>query len=99
MPNYDYKCDTCSSQREVYKEFGDDTVPVCCEKSMTRVWSAPGVKFNAPGFYSTGGQMKEKRIGNHWLQYGRTDGIALGFNISKYFIGVDFLFWFLSVEL
>ena len=55
MPNYDYKCDTCSSQREVYKEFGDDTVPVCCEKSMTRVWSAPGVKFNASGFYSTGG--------------------------------------------
>jgi len=43
--------------------------------------------------------MMEKRIGNRWLQYGRTDGIALGFNISKYSIGIDLLFWYLTVEL
>ena len=43
--------------------------------------------------------MIEKKFINHWLQYGRTDGIALGFNISKYSIGIDLLFWWISVEL
>jgi putative FmdB family regulatory protein len=55
MPNYDYKCDVCGGQQEVERSFGDDTQPVCCQTTMTRVWSAPAVKFNGTGFYSTGG--------------------------------------------
>lgn len=55
MPNYDYKCDVCGGQQEVERSFGDDTQPVCCQTIMSRIWSAPAVKFNGSGFYSTGG--------------------------------------------
>jgi hypothetical protein len=42
--------------------------------------------------------MTEKRIGRYWISYGRTEGIALGFNISKWTAGVDFLFWWIGIE-
>lgn len=42
--------------------------------------------------------MTSKRIGKHWFAYGRTDGFALGINISKYFIIVDLVFWYVSIE-
>lgn len=55
MPTYEYECKEC----EYKKEFGIrfEVGPDCdkCYKTMTRVWSAPAVKFNGPGFYSTGG--------------------------------------------
>lgn len=53
MPNYDFKCDTCTTIVEI-----QDTAPPACPScgiNMTRIWSIPGIKFNAPGFYSTGG--------------------------------------------
>jgi putative FmdB family regulatory protein len=55
MPTYDYKCDVCGSQREVAKEIGDESVPTCCQTSMTRVWSAIPAIFKTGGFYKTGG--------------------------------------------
>ena len=55
MPTYDYKCDKCGGQQEIDRSFGDSTEPICCQTTMTRVWSAPAVKFNGTGFYSTGG--------------------------------------------
>ena len=51
----DYKCDLCNMTQEVYREFGDDREPVCCQMVMTRIWSSPPVKFKGSGFYSTGG--------------------------------------------
>jgi hypothetical protein len=35
----------------------DEIIPYCdtCNQPMSRVYSAPPVKFNATGFYSTGG--------------------------------------------
>lgn len=53
MPNYDFKCNTCNSVIET----NENIPPVCttCLGTMTRVWSVPAVKFNGPGFYSTGG--------------------------------------------
>jgi putative FmdB family regulatory protein len=53
MPVYDYKCMTCSSTIEFKREFGEDREPSCCNKTMQRQWSSPGVMFNSPGFYST----------------------------------------------
>lgn len=60
MPNYDFKCLTCGSMREVFiyhKEY--EKYIVRCEidyKPMERVYSAPpAIKFNGTGFYSTGG--------------------------------------------
>ena len=53
MPNYDFKCDTCGSVLEV----NDPTPMPCttCGMTMVRIWSAPAIKFNGSGFYSTGG--------------------------------------------
>jgi len=53
MPVYDYKCNACSSSIEFKREFGEDREPSCCNQTMQRQWSAPGVMFNAPGFYSS----------------------------------------------
>ena len=53
MPNYDFKCLTCNLMLELQ----DTALPPCptCGETMSRVWSAPAVKFNGTGFYSTGG--------------------------------------------
>jgi putative FmdB family regulatory protein len=53
MPNYDFKCNTCNTVTELQ----DIALPPCptCGETMVRVWSSIAVKFNAPGFYSTGG--------------------------------------------
>lgn len=53
MPRYDYKCAVCSSQIEFEKSIGDEHSPICCSESMQKVWSSPGIIFNASGFYST----------------------------------------------
>jgi putative FmdB family regulatory protein len=53
MPKYDYKCNTCSSQIEFERGFGEDREPSCCGDTMTRVWGSIGVIFNGSGFYST----------------------------------------------
>jgi len=54
VPTYEYKCSKCGGTREVYREFSDDTLPVCCESSMERVWSAVPTIFKTGGFYKTG---------------------------------------------
>lgn len=53
MPNYDFKCLTCL----LVVEKQDTALPPCptCGETMARIWSVPGIKFNASGFYSTGG--------------------------------------------
>ena len=53
MPVYDYKCSKCSASIEFNRGFGEDREPVCCEQTMVRQWSSPGVIFNGSGFYST----------------------------------------------
>ena len=55
MAKYDYKCNACGGVQEIDKPMGSDFVPTCCQTSMVQVYSAVPVKFNAPGFYSTGG--------------------------------------------
>lgn len=55
MPTYDYKCDKCKITIEFERGFGEDREPTCCQATMSRVYSAPAVKFNGTGFYSTGG--------------------------------------------
>jgi len=53
MPAFDFKCDTCNS----IVETNENIPPMCttCGGTMIRVWSTVAVKFNGPGFYSTGG--------------------------------------------
>lgn len=56
MPTYDYECRTCKEIHEFQLSF-DHEVPLCgtCGEAMFKVFTAVPVKFNASGFYSTGG--------------------------------------------
>jgi putative FmdB family regulatory protein len=58
MPVYDYKCAQCSRNIEFKREFNDSIEPVCCNITMVRQWSSPGIVFNASGFYSTDNRKK-----------------------------------------
>ena len=55
MATYDYKCSVCGGTQEIQKPMGSDWTPVCCEQSMQQIYTAPPIKFNTGGFYSTGG--------------------------------------------
>jgi putative FmdB family regulatory protein len=55
MPNYDYKCNQCGITMEVFKQLGNDSVPVCCGASMEKIWYATPTIFKTGGFYKTGG--------------------------------------------
>jgi putative FmdB family regulatory protein len=53
---YEYECPTCHTTREVSRKLSDPEETVTCtdcQQVCTRKWSAPGVVFNATGFYST----------------------------------------------
>ena len=55
---YDYKCDSCKCELSVERSIhAEANAPICfdCHTSMDRVYGLGGIKFNAPGFYSTGG--------------------------------------------
>lgn len=58
MPVYDYKCNTCGSVIEFQRNIGEDREPSCCQTIMQRLWSAPEIIFNAPGFYKTENRIK-----------------------------------------
>lgn len=53
MPRYDFKCMQCTEIIETE----ENIPPACstCGGTMQRLWTAPAVKFNGTGFYSTGG--------------------------------------------
>jgi len=54
VPKYDYKCAVCGGMQEVERSIhAEADNPVCCGEIMNRVYTAPPVKFNAGGFYST----------------------------------------------
>jgi putative FmdB family regulatory protein len=60
MPIYEYKCADCGETREVNIKHSEyEKYEVMCSNGhylpMIRVYTAPGIKFNGPGFYSTGG--------------------------------------------
>ena len=55
MPTYEYKCNVCTGQQELNKAHDDETIPVCCDVRMTRLWSAIPTIFKTGGFYKTGG--------------------------------------------
>jgi predicted nucleic acid-binding Zn ribbon protein len=51
---YDYRCVICGGvqtlERSIHAEADN---PVCCEQMMGRMYTVPGISFNASGFYST----------------------------------------------
>lgn len=57
MPTYEYKCVKCDAKQEHNRSVDnrDDAVTCECGEAMKRSYNAVPIKFNAPGFYSTGG--------------------------------------------
>jgi predicted nucleic acid-binding Zn ribbon protein len=58
VASYDYKCDNDSEVITITRGMTEDEIiPYCdkCNEPMSRLYSAPPVKFNGTGFYSTGG--------------------------------------------
>jgi putative FmdB family regulatory protein len=63
MPIYEFKCQGCGSQYEADVSIhAEVSAPNCvpCGQVMGRVWSTPGVTFNAGGFYSTDNRPRPK---------------------------------------
>jgi predicted nucleic acid-binding Zn ribbon protein len=58
MASYEYKCNLDEFTMTVSRGMTEqEIIPMCdiCNEPMVRVYSAPPVKFNGSGFYSTGG--------------------------------------------
>jgi putative FmdB family regulatory protein len=54
MPKYDYKCAVCGSQQELERSIhAEADNPVCCGKTMERLFTVLGVQFKGGGW---GGQ-------------------------------------------
>jgi len=53
---YDYRCVICGGEQTLERSIhAEADNPVCCGQTMGRMYTVPAIKFNAPGFYSTGG--------------------------------------------
>ena len=51
---YEYKCNVCSAVISIERPiYGVEDVPICCQQTTSRVWSAPSITFKGNGFYST----------------------------------------------
>jgi len=58
MASYEYRCSADLTAVTISRGMTEDEIiPYCdlCNRPMGRVYSAPPVKFNGTGFYSTGG--------------------------------------------
>ena len=65
MPTYDYKCDECGHEFEVFQSIKDDPVRTCpvCNSAVHRViFGGAGLIFKGSGFYIT--DYKNKSGGN-----------------------------------
>ena len=40
----------------------------------------------------------EKKIGKYWFYWGRTYGFAIGFDLDKYHVTFNLLFWYVGFE-
>ena len=51
---YEYECPVDKTVISIERKMSDpEVVPACssCHSTLTRLWSAPSVVFNGPGFY------------------------------------------------
>jgi putative FmdB family regulatory protein len=57
MPTYDYRCDDCGHELEVFQSMSDERLTECpaCGKSTLRrlIGSGSGIIFKGSGFYET----------------------------------------------
>lgn len=57
MATYEYQCLEDNAVKALSRGYDerDDLVMCNCGKEMKRIFSAPAITFNGPGFYRTGG--------------------------------------------
>ncbi|MEK6648880.1 MAG: FmdB family zinc ribbon protein [Actinomycetota bacterium] len=55
MPTYQYACNACNHEFEVFQAFSDASLTHCpeCDGKVRKVYSAVGVVFKGSGFYKT----------------------------------------------
>lgn len=55
MPTYQYRCQSCARELEVFQKFTDASLTECpeCDGELRKVFSAVGVVFKGSGFYAT----------------------------------------------
>ena len=55
MPTYQYRCQTCANDLEVFQKFTDDALTECpeCGGVVRKQYGSIGVTFNGSGFYRT----------------------------------------------
>lgn len=60
MPTYQYECEQCNAQFEVFKSIKDNSEVNCnkCNTKAKKVYSSFGIVFNGSGFYSTDNRKK-----------------------------------------
>jgi putative FmdB family regulatory protein len=56
MPIYEYRCDSCGSQKEHLQKMSDPqltTCPACGKESYSKLLSAAGFQLKGSGWYAT----------------------------------------------
>ena len=59
---YTFRCKICKRAEVIEAKMSEveNLKPVCCHEEMVRVYDAPGIRFNGPGFYSTDNKKNDK---------------------------------------
>lgn len=62
MPTYQYACNACKHEFEVFQAFTDTSLTHCpeCGGELRKVYSAVGVVFKGSGFYKTDSKSDSK---------------------------------------
>lgn len=62
MPTYQYACNACKHEFEVFQAFTDTSLTHCpeCGGELRKVYSAVGVVFKGSGFYKTDSKTDSK---------------------------------------
>lgn len=55
MPTYQYACNACTHEFEIFQDFQEVSLTICpeCDGEIRKVYSAVGVVFKGSGFYKT----------------------------------------------
>ncbi len=55
MPTYEYRCDNCAKNFDVFQSFTDDPLTECptCGSPVRKVFGSVGIVFKGSGFYKT----------------------------------------------
>jgi putative FmdB family regulatory protein len=62
MPIYEYVCEKCGKEKEVFQKV-NDTAPVCCDQEMKRLMSLAGFKLVGGNWYKDGYTSKSNKKG------------------------------------